>query len=178
MKYEYYLQVDVFGLEHPMKRDTETGEISEVMNIGNYDVDEKGTVVNTKTGRTLHLYDDKNGYKVVTLSIGGKQKRVRVHRLVALKYIPNPNELPQVNHIDGNKQNNSVENLEWCDSSQNQRHRRYVLKTGNRAVRRAEDGKTYEMIKAAAEDNDSYIPNIVRACKTGSTAKGYHWEYI
>lgn len=51
-----------------------------------------------------------------------KGKMYSIHRLVALTFIPNPHNLPQINHIDGNKDNNCVENLEWCDNSYNQKH--------------------------------------------------------
>lgn len=68
----------------------------------------------------LDIY--KNGYVYVHLSIGGRAKHVQVHRLVAMAFIPNPNNLPQVNHKDGNKTNNSVDNLEWCTAGENERH--------------------------------------------------------
>jgi hypothetical protein len=57
----------------------------------------------------------------------GKQKNCRVNRLVAQVFIPNPKQLPEVNHIDGNKDNNHVSNLEWCDRSQNMKH---AIRTG------------------------------------------------
>tara|TARA_R110000823_G_scaffold27400_5_gene79808 strand:+ start:336 stop:872 length:537 start_codon:yes stop_codon:yes gene_type:complete len=63
-------------------------------------------------------YTDKDGYQEVTLqNDNGEWKTEQVHRLVALTYIPNPDNKPYVNHIDGNKQNNSVSNLEWVSHS-------------------------------------------------------------
>ncbi len=62
------------------------------------------------------------GYMCYTLSKNAKLKTYRIHRLVALHFIPNPNNLPEVNHKDGNKENYSVENLEWCTRSQNMKH--------------------------------------------------------
>lgn len=66
---------------------------------------------------------DKNGYLHIGLFIEtGKRKWFRIHRLVAEKYVPNPNNYPQVNHKDGNKQNNYYKNLEWCTCKHNIRH--------------------------------------------------------
>ena len=73
-------------------------------------------------GRVLKIRTDKKGYATVSLSKDGKQKIGKIHRLVAQAFIPNPLNLPQVNHIDGNKTNNNVFNLEWCDNSYNQKH--------------------------------------------------------
>ena len=69
------------------------------------------------------------GYCRVHISHKGVQYKFLVHRLVAEAFILNPNRLPEVNHIDGNKQNNSVDNLEWCTRSQNTSH---AFKTGLR----------------------------------------------
>lgn len=73
------------------------------------------------SGRFLSL---KNGklYVQVVLVKEGKKKGYLVHRLVAMAFIPNPQELPEVNHINGRKRDNRAENLEWVDSSQNQHH--------------------------------------------------------
>lgn len=70
---------------------------------------------------------DSKGYLRVSLSKNGVTKTHKIHRLVAQAFIPNPDNLPQVNHIDGNKTNNRVDNLEWCSQSENMRH---ACKTG------------------------------------------------
>ena len=64
----------------------------------------------------------KNGYHQVSLYKDGIKTKFLVHRLVALNFLPNPNSLPQVNHIDGNKSNNSIENLEWISQIDNMKH--------------------------------------------------------
>lgn len=68
--------------------------------------------------KELKTQTDKKGYEKIKLN----GKTYRIHRLVAEAFIANPDNLPQVNHIDGNKQNNDVSNLEWCDNSFNQKH--------------------------------------------------------
>lgn len=73
-------------------------------------------------GKVLKQGTNHKGYPIVYLSKDGKQKTITVHRLVALTFIENPLNLPQVNHIDGDKTNNQVNNLEWCDNSYNQIH--------------------------------------------------------
>lgn len=62
------------------------------------------------------------GYEIVDLYKNGKRKTVRVHRLVAEAFIPNNDNKPEVNHIDGNKHNNNVDNLEWVTKKENCRH--------------------------------------------------------
>lgn len=84
-----------------------------------------------ENGEVFSLYSNKilkpdivGGYEQVSLSINNEVKRFKVHRLVAQLFIPNPEELPQVNHKDGNKRNNNVSNLEWCDAWYNNKHAR------------------------------------------------------
>lgn len=64
----------------------------------------------------------KKGYLQIRIRANCKAKGFKIHRLVAEAFIPNPNGLPQVNHIDGNKQNNCVDNLEWCTCKENMQH--------------------------------------------------------
>lgn len=79
-----------------------------------------GKVVNSKTGAICKEVDNGAGYKCVYLHYGKEPcKRDYVHRVVATAFIPNPNNLPQVNHIDCNKSNNRVDNLEWVSGKEN-----------------------------------------------------------
>lgn len=68
------------------------------------------------------LYIDEDGYFRTNISIDGKRVKPGHHRLVALAFIPNPENKPQVNHKDGNKQNNNISNLEWCTMAENKKH--------------------------------------------------------
>ena len=91
---------------------------------GLYQVSNLGNVKSLNYNRTgkervLKPKTNRNGYLQVVLSKDNKQKFFYVHRLVALHFIPNTNNLPEVNHIDENKSNNCVTNLEWCSSKYN-----------------------------------------------------------
>lgn len=87
-----------------------------------YGVYQTGHVVNLNSGRILKPDENSCGYLRVTLSKNNKQKRVFIHRLVAELFVDNKNGFNQVNHKDGNKQNNNYTNLEWCNQSLNQKH--------------------------------------------------------
>lgn len=89
---------------------------------GIYEISSKGEVKNVRTGKILRQSKTTTGYKKIDLRKKGKRKTFKVHRLVGTAFIPNPNELPIINHLDGNPFNNSVENLEWCDQSRNVQH--------------------------------------------------------
>lgn len=94
-----------------------------------YEISEYGDIHNTFTGAPIKQSQNQ-GYMCVSLQINGKAHRRRVHRLVALAFIPNPDGKSEVNHIDGNKTNNHVSNLEWCTPSENLIH---AYKTGLRS---------------------------------------------
>lgn len=79
----------------------------------------------------LSTEETSKGYLRVYLSKNGKRKHHKVHRLVARAFIPNPDNKPQVNHIDGNKHNNSITNLEWVTDEENKLHRKQILTKEN-----------------------------------------------
>ena len=82
----------------------------------------------------LKIQTLKSGYSVVTLSKNGQRKNHYVHRLVGEAYLPNPSDLPQINHKNEDKTDNRIENLEWCDAI-------YNMNYGTRAIRAAETRK-------------------------------------
>ena len=96
-------------------------EVSNLGRIRSFDrwVKSKNGSIRICRGRILKPYTNKDGYLCVVLSKNNKQKTFRVNRLVAQAFLDNPNNLPQVNHKDENKQNNNVENLEFCDCKYN-----------------------------------------------------------
>ena len=89
---------------------------------GLYSISTSGIVYSHRRSTAMKQFKNFGGYMQVTLCVNRCRQTLSVHRLVALTFIPNPYGLPQVNHIDGNKQNNRVDNLEWCSQSENMQH--------------------------------------------------------
>jgi len=97
---------------------------------GYYKINIKGDVYSLCNGfkkRKIRL--NTSGYPYLKLSKNGKQKMVEIHRILAKIFIPNPKNLPQVDHINGNRTDNSIINLRWCDNRQNQSYRFEKIKT-------------------------------------------------
>lgn len=150
-----------------------------------YGIDKKGNVYSFKNGKVLRQGKTHKGYLQVCFTVNGKKVTKRVHRLVAEAFLPKENGKEQVNHKDGNKTNNNVDNLEWCTNSENLKHAYRVLGIENKGggggkteVCCVETGCCYNSISEASEKTGIYIANISRACKKGYTAGGYHWKYI
>lgn len=117
-----------------------------------------------------------NGYMRAALRVApGKQKLALVHRLVAIAFLPNPENLPQVNHKDGDKTNNCVENLEWCTAKENRRH---AVDIGLQTFRQGEDSSyvvhTEEMILKIL---DMHFIESLKAREI-SEITGIHKNYI
>ena len=155
--------------------------------LKNYSISTDGVATNEKTGRILKPVLHNNGYYYIHVTIDGKRKNLPMHRLVAEAFIPNPDNLPFVNHKDENPANNCVDNLEWCDN-------RYNINYGTCIERRAKnkslpvkqktkDGKlikVWDSIKEAAQSlNMKSQCNISAVCKGKRPyAGGYIWEYV
>lgn len=86
-------------------------------------------------------YKNSKGYLKASLYVGGKSVKKRINRLVAIAFIPNPYNLPEVNHIDGNKENNSITNLEWVDGKTNRLHSKMLMEDLCNAVLRERFGE-------------------------------------
>ena len=146
-----------------------------------YSVNEDGEVYNDR-GTKLKPEIARNGYARVLLSNGVDHREHKlVHRLVAEAYIPNPDRLPQVNHKDFNRQNNHVDNLEWCTPLENLTHGHVIEKATVakfQKVRCEETGEVFNSIKEACEKYGLYHANVV-ACCNGRRRKcgGLTWSY-
>ena len=160
-------------------------------------------VSNTGIVRSLERFDNgvhvpstvlkpskNNRYAYVKLYRHSQHKIFRVHRLVALAFIPNPNNKPQVNHIDGNKMNNDSRNLEWCTQAENNRHAidtglqdpsRMIEATRKKVVQLSKNGeviKVWRSLTDAANSLGIQVPNITHCCngRIHSTG-GFVWRY-
>ena len=140
-------------------------------------------------GKIISQQIDHNGYLSVHISINGKVTGKNVHRLVAEAFVPNPNNLPCINHKDENKRNNLPSNLEWCDYLYNNnygtRKKRVLLSRGKPIEQLTLDGQHVAFyknnIEAELKSGGKYKSSNIRAAITKrkrKTAYGYQWRYI
>lgn len=152
--------------------------------ITDYSISDTGEVRKDTNSYMMKPYIQ-HGYAHVTLQINKKPKRFNIHRLVAIAFIPNPDNKPYVNHIDGNKTNNCVDNLEWVTPSENTQH---AVKTGLKSPTRERevvqfglDGKKiceYKSLAEAARITGSSEAKISLCCQQQREQhNGFQWQY-
>lgn len=146
-----------------------------------YFVSENGEVFRGK--RTLSKVDSGGYYRVWIKCKNGQFKGKFVHRLVAETFIRPPKNGEEVNHIDGNKKNNNVDNLEWCCRKYNVWHRDNVLlnsgtKRNTKKIKCVETGIIYDSALKAEKQTHIWRANIIRAAKNGKRAGGYKWRFV
>lgn len=157
---------------------------------GLYQVSNLGRVRSLKTNKTMKFGSGKGGYLRVGLHKNKKQEWYSVHRLVATAFVPNPNNLPEVNHLDENTSNNHVDNLEWCTrkenndyGTRNERVGKVLSKTrkgsNNPKAKKVVCVETGQIFNCVKEAKQLYKGDI-SACARGKqkTAGGYHWQYV
>lgn len=154
-----------------------------------YLIDENGNVYDIKRDKSVCKWIDTVGYYQCNLRDDNNKKYYkRVHRLVAQSYIPNPNNFPQVNHKDGNKLNNNVENLEWTTNSQNVQHgydnNLYKFKSRSHEIKVISKNdnsvKHYPSIRNMCEDlkiNRKTVTMILKGEKDTNNYN-YSFEYV
>ena len=148
-------------------------------------------------GRILKPTRTRNGYLKVDLHNNGKRKTKHIHRLVAETFIPNPESLPQINHIDEVKDNNNVENLEWCTSKDNINHGTSIerrIKAQSKKIRAVniKTGEVFTFNSTAEAGRKGFNSGGVSSASRGAykdsktkeligdghTYRGYRWSYI
>lgn len=133
------------------------------------------------SGKILKPGTRRDGYLSVTLCKNGVVRNFLLHRLVASAFIPNPDKKFQVNHLDENKQNNSVENLEWCSAKENSNYGTRTKRASeklSKPVLCVELNRIFPSLSEAAKQLGLYVGNLSFVL-TGryKTAGGYHWEF-
>lgn len=150
-----------------------------------YSVTDDGRVFSYKSNKWLVPRDNGTGYLYVGLKTD-KQYNCYIHRLVAEAFIPNPDNLPCVNHKDENKHNNTVDNLEWCSYEYNNNygeHNKKIAKAMSRAIYQIDkDGNIVNIWESAREaENATGVcnQNIAKVLKgKRQYAGGYEWKYV
>lgn len=157
----------------------------EVSNLGNV----RGVCRQGCAGKVLKPSLTTTGYPFVVLSVGCETKSKRVHRIVAEAFIPNPDNMPEVNHINGDKADYSIGNLEWCSHIDNMRHavrsglwnpskaQQLSVKSKRKSVVR-NDGERFESLREAADKSGTTAGNVCKVLKgIRQHANGYSFGY-
>ena len=150
---------------------------------GLYQVSNKGRVKSLYKGseRILKLHDDGRGYLKAHLTKENTSKHIRVHRLVAQTFIPNLYNKPQVNHLDENKKNNCVDNLEWTTAKENSNYGSRNERLSRKILQYSKSGDFIREWKSAAEVERvlGIDPSHIKDCCKGryKSSGGFVWKY-
>lgn len=155
-----------------------------------------GEIKGVKTGKIRKKNINHEGYYYVSISLGSRENKpsIKIHRAVAETFINNTNNYPFINHKDGNKLNNNVENLEFCTPKYNVEHAielnlfnpvecGKLCEGRKKEIMSIENSKYYDSITDAGLEYNLKNPqngrrNISRALNHNTTAYGFHWKYI
>lgn len=148
---------------------------------GIYAITSCGKVWSYKRKKFLNPIRNQKGYERVFLSTNKGGKNFPIHKLVATAYIPNPNNFPQINHKDENKENNSVNNLEWCTNKYNSNYGTRNIRMARAKWRKVlciELNRIFDSEKQAEAELKIGVSRISECCSgKNKTAGGYHWKY-
>ena len=150
----------------------------------NYEISDIGEVRNKTTKKILKPRKKKTGYIEYNIYVNQKPVFILAHRLVANAFISNPQNLECVNHIDGNKENNSIDNLEWCTYNHNEQHcwnnnlnHAHILRSVKQYTLNGEYIQTFESVAAANRATGASKIRDVANGKRNSSG-GYKWEWV
>ena len=149
-----------------------------------YEVSNLGKVRNIKSGRILKPFPNRDGYLGHSLCENNKRKHLYLHRIIATAFIDNPGKKPQVNHIDENKLNNDLSNLEWCTAKENLIHGTRTKRAAEKRFKKViqldlNDNVLNEFESMGQAERETGVPsgNISRCCNgERKSAGGYKWR--
>lgn len=150
----------------------------------NYMVSSQGDVLSLNKDAVITARDNGHGYRFVTLYHCGAHKRFYVHRIVAMIYLKNPENKPQVNHINGDKSNNKYWNLEWAASSENHKHAfenglsKFDHMNRSKKVINIGTGKVYGSEAIACRQLGLERHAIQKSIANNYKCGGYYWRYV
>lgn len=155
-------------------------EWKEIKGFENYKISNDGEVMNGE-GKKLKPFKTNSGYLQIHLFKDGKRYKKYIHRLVAEYFVIRPRSIlyNEVNHIDGNKKNNSANNLEWVTRSENLNHSYYALRNRVKAVKCIETDVVYPSINEASRKTGINHTAISMCCDgRQNKTHGTHWEFV
>lgn len=168
-----------------VKHDISKLDTKDIPGFSKYCIDREGNIYNKETKNKISTFADinGNGYIRIALTPNGQTETQKyyLHRIISLVFIPNPNNLPFVNHINENKRDNRIENLEWCTQSDNMKHSAKMKELSRKVQVYDLDGElleTFDSVKEAAEKTGANHTQIIHVCAgRRKTAGEFKWKY-